>query len=116
MPPRRREFRRSSWERSRAEHPWYFEETGGAIGRGGLCQDVVAIERRTQRVLSRARGGSAGSGDDTRSVRLLHLVRVGENRAQLRGESRALVVGELEPCERRDPIDIGLGEDCSHGH
>lgn len=116
MTPRRPGFRRRSRARSRAEHPWYFEETGGAIRRGGLCKDVVAIERGAQRVFARAPDGRASIGSNAGSVRLLHLVRVREDRAELRSESGAFIVGQLEPRERRDTIDVGLGEDCSHGH
>ena len=76
---------------------------------GACASTSVAIERRPQLVVAqlRARRGCAAATRRLRSVHLLDLVGVGEDRGQLRGESRAFVVGQLQARERGDPIDVG---------
>ena len=92
-----------SGERSSAEHPWYFEEAGGAIGVGRRAQRLrraAATGASRRRAAARCSASGCEVGSTPVVSTSLQLFGVGEDAGELAREQLAFVGGQLEPRQR----------------
>ena len=97
------------WWTSRAEHPWYGEESCRGIGARRLLEHGLAGQRRRGGI--GAHPGFAGEcaviGGGAGGIDALDLRGVVQDRGQLSSEPFDFAFVEIEPRERGNAADVG---------
>ena len=94
-------------ERPSAKHPWYFEETRGAVRVGSSGERFLPRQRGTHDVVAQ-RSGIAGVRRrfDAVGGDALNLFRLGENSGELAREEIFFLRRQFEPCQARNAFDV----------